>query len=130
MGTTKIAARHASVVPDFSGSWVNELGSSMELDVNGTVVTGSYRTAVGEPDPGQPYPLSGVINDDLIVFNVDWLQNGSISTWAGQLTMIDGQPVIETMWYLVRQVPDPKEPTELWADTLAGSDRFQRPIVT
>lgn len=61
-----------AAVPDFSGKWINELNSYMELDVDGSEISGTYTSAVsggGGPVTGD---LSGYVNGNLISFVVNW----------------------------------------------------------
>jgi hypothetical protein len=45
---------------DFSGHWVNELNSYMDLHINGNTVTGSYVSAVTEAGPWTVATFSGL----------------------------------------------------------------------
>ena len=99
-----------------TGTWVNELGSTMTLtvDADGTV-TGSYTSAVGDTTT---YPLQGQAAADTIVFTVAFTATGSLTAWAGHYNANTDN--IDTLWHLVAQ-PDQGE---LWDATLAGFDTF------
>jgi len=55
---------------DFSGIWVNELGSEMELTVQEGRVNGTYRTGVGRASPTERFELTGFASRDRIVLCV------------------------------------------------------------
>ena len=95
----KISKQHAEValqktknlkppVFDFGGHWKNELGSYMDLTVDGNNnVTGKYVSAVS--GTGGPIPstdLRGTVTGDLIAFTVNW--GSAITTWAGHETFL------------------------------------------
>jgi hypothetical protein len=69
--------------------------------------------------------LKGYVAGDLISFLVLW-PRGSITSWVGQLVEMEGVPTIRTLWHLLTEIPDPKEPTFLWQSTFAGADEFRR----
>jgi hypothetical protein len=111
--------------PHFSGTWKNQLGSTMHLEVTGSKLTGKYKSAVSGKDKPIEGELSGYVNGDLIAFVVNW-PTPAITAWVGQLVSDGGTDVIETLWHLISDVEDPKEPTGLWRSVLAGTDRFRR----
>jgi hypothetical protein len=132
MHAEQYAKRTASMpCPDFDfsgGSWVNELGSKMELtvDSNGTV-TGRYQSAVS--DNGGPTPwfdLAGTSCGGLISFAVNW--GTEITAWIGHgaIDEVSG-PEILTLWQLVKNVPDIENPETQWKTVMAGADSFVRP---
>ena len=109
---------HASAqsLADFTGTWINELGSTMTLTVNTDgSVTGSYTSAVGDTNT---YPLQGQAAANTIVFTVAFDATGSLTAWAGHYN--PNTVAIDTLWHLVAQ-PDQGE---LWDATLAGFDTF------
>jgi len=115
---------------DLSGKWCNQLGSHMELSINGSNVDGKYYTAVGNADGS--YVLRGrrLVNDDgsqNLGFVVAWenqlyKNSHSVTAWAGQAQIIDGKPTITTQWLLVRQTPSEKN----WESTWVNKDIFTR----
>ncbi|WP_425306745.1 avidin/streptavidin family protein [Cupriavidus pauculus] len=109
------------------GHWKNQMGSSMELEVNGSEIKGSYTSANSGEGTGGPLvgALRGYVAGDLISFSVLW-PGGSITAWTGQLVDDAAAPRIETLWHLVTDVPDPDEPTKLWTSTFTGADKFTR----
>jgi hypothetical protein len=112
--------------PDFAGQWRNQRGSEMGLVVSGASLRGAYRTAVGEPRPGETFDLVGFVNGDLIAFTVDFGAYGCVAAWAGQHTVEEGEERIHTLWYLPRNLVDADEHRMLWAGMLAGADTFTR----
>ena len=113
-----------------NGLWYNELGSSMELQVNGNVVSGMYHTGVGEAQGS--YPVKGLTDthplgqNQAVGFVVIWENKGgsshSVTTWSGQLQMIDGQEVLTATWLLTHET----DPELDWQSTLVGKDTFTR----
>jgi hypothetical protein len=109
------------------GRWKNQMDSFMELQVNGSDITGTYTSANSAQGDGGPITgaLKGYVAGDLISFLVLW-PGGSMTAWTGQLVHDDDAPCIETLWHLVTDVENAKEPDELWTSTLAGADAFRR----
>lgn len=113
---------------DFSGKWVNELGSYMELEVNGTAVTGKYVSMVTEDGSGPtpPFDVYGSVSGDLINFNVNW--GAEITSWIGHgIIYAGGKASILTLWQIVHTVEDEADPTNQWKTISAGADEFSRP---
>lgn len=118
------------------GTWYNELNSVMNLSVeetsnNGSVITGTYQSQVGEA--GGIYTLSGITDEGTgdptpnIGFTVSWVNpsNGnsnSVTAWSGQLQVIDGQEVITAFWLLTQET----NPANNWSSTRIGQDVFTR----
>lgn len=112
------------------GIWYNELGSAMELTVDGSSVFGTYHTAVGEAKGS--YPLTGMIDtqsmeqNQAVGFVVAWKNESgsshSVTVWSGQFQSVEGQEVLTTTWLLTRET----EPEQDWKSTLIGHDLFTR----
>ena len=64
---------------DFSGVWMNELSSEMELTVNDGGVSGTYRTAVGKARPTERFDLTGFASGDRIVLCVHFGPYGTLA---------------------------------------------------
>lgn len=111
---------------DFSGTWVNRLGSEMTLTVTDGNVTGCYRTAVGEPSPTEEFELVGFASGDLIAFTVNFGKYDSLTAWVGQHTVENGVETIYTLWHMTKDIADEDEPKQLWAGFLAGANTFVR----
>ena len=112
------------------GTWYNELGSVMELEIRGSEITGIYKTNVGDADGW--YSIVGrtggaQANRETLGFLVLW-KNGkrdtdSVTVWTGELLADSrGNERIETMWLLTCETSAQDE----WKSTLAGKDIFQR----
>lgn len=115
------------------GTWYNELGSKVILNLDGASMRGTYQTAVG--DAGGIYPLVGGIDPDgtpdetgqaigwVVVWNNE--ANGSshsITAWSGQYQIIDGREEINTLWLLTSETPEESD----WAATQINKDTFTR----
>jgi hypothetical protein len=113
---------------NFNGTWVNELGSIMNLSVaHDGKTTGTYKTAVGSPGSLEEFDLVGFASGDLISFTVNFGKYDSLTSWCGQHTQdANGGAIIKTMWILAENVPDPQEPKNLWGAVLTGSNNFTR----
>lgn len=116
----------AAANANIAGAWKNELGSVMEIAVSGNIVSGTYTSAQsggGGPVSG---PLQGYVAGDLVSFQVLW-PGGSITAWVGHVFGGGGGTIaslIETLWYLVSEIPNPDDPDDFWQAVLAGADSF------
>lgn len=112
---------------DFSGEWVNQMTSTMDLKVQGSDVTGSYTSASSGLKGGGPIKgtLKGYVAGDRITFLVLW-PNGSMTSWVGQVVDDRTAPRIRTLWHVLTEIPDPDEPKFFWKSTFAGADEFVR----
>jgi hypothetical protein len=112
---------------DFGGRWVNELGSYMDLKVDGSVVTGHYVSMVTEngPGPTPPFDIYGSVSGDLINFNVNW--GAEITAWIGHgVIYAGGNASILTLWQIVHTISDEEDPENQWKTVSAGADEFRR----
>lgn len=110
---------------DFSGHWVNELKSYMDLSISGNDVAGKYVSAVSDPEgPTPPLPLRGSVAGDLISWTVNWGE--AITSWIGHGVTENGRPQILTLWQLVLTIPDETDPEEQWKTIMSGADAFWR----
>jgi hypothetical protein len=112
-----------------AGKWYNQLGSEMELNVQGGQITGTYKTKVGSAKG--IYQLVGRTDTDddnvrNVGFVVSWEnENGSsdsVTSWSGELQTINGNDVISTTWLLTLETV----PEANWKSTLIGKDFFTR----
>jgi hypothetical protein len=118
------SARPAS---DFSGVWVNELGSEMELTVNEGRVSGTYSTAVGKVRPTERFKLTGFASGDRIVFCVHFGPYGTLAAWTGLHNTDKGEEEIYSLWHLPRDMHDNEEAKEYrWSAILTGVNIFKR----
>lgn len=113
------------------GIWYNELGSKMVLSVNGTSITGTYQTKVG--DAFGLYPLVGgtdtapIPSGQAVGLVVTWAneQHGSshsVTSWSGQYQVLDSEEMITAFWLLTIEA----DPDQDWKSTLVGKDLFTR----
>lgn len=112
--------------PSFDGVWQNERGSFVELIAKDGVVSGQYKTNVGQPDASMAFPLLGFIEGDQITFTVNFKGYGSMTSWTGQMTETDGEDEIRTLWNLTRNVPDAVEDDDMWGSITSGASNFRR----
>ena len=116
-----------------SGTWYNELGSTMTLSISGNDVRGTYVTAVGEASG--TYELVGRIDtqpapgtDSLAIgWSVVWQNNiapnaHSLTSWSGQYQIINGEEEIIAFWLLTTE----QNPQNDWEATQIGKDIFTR----
>jgi hypothetical protein len=112
---------------DFSGVWVNELGSEMELTVTDGSVSGTYRTAVGKTPPTERFELTGFTSGNRIVFCVHFGPYGTLGAWTGLHGEDKGEEEIYSLWHLPRDMQDDEEAKEYrWSAILTGVNIFKR----
>jgi Avidin family len=112
---------------DFSGHWVNELGSYMDLKIDQTVVSGTYVSMVTEngPGPSPKFEVYGRATGDLINFAVNW--GAEITSWIGHgVVYAGGKSGILTLWQIVHTIADEEDPENQWKTVTAGADEFHR----
>jgi hypothetical protein len=98
-----------------SGLWRHHSGSELDLAVNGSELTGRYRTAGGRPGLEKWFPLTGKCNGPLLGFIVSWDNYHSLTSWCGRIVVEqDGRMAMRTTWLLGRLFAD-KNLTELTA---------------
>lgn len=119
------------------GTWYNELNSVMNLIVGdyvsngGTPVTGVYQSQVG--NAAGTYTLSGITDEGTgdatpnIGFSVSWVNpafgnSNSVTSWSGQLQIINGEEVLTAFWLLTQET----NPANNWSATRIGQDVFRR----
>jgi len=110
-----------------TSEWVNERGSSVTFLESGGLLSGYYKTQLGNPDPKSRFPLTGFIEGDQLTFTVNFKGYGSLTSWTGQISEDDKGPYIRTLWHLTRDVPDAEEDKDLWSSIIAGNATF-RPV--
>ena len=117
-----------------AGTWYNELGSVMNLEVNGSVLTGTYQTAVGDAEG--IYNLTGGVDTSPLAgkqavgFVVAWVNqygsSNSATAWSGQYQTMEGIEEIQTQWLLTQET----SPEDDWLSTLVNHDVFTRTAPT
>jgi hypothetical protein len=114
-------------VIDFSGTWVNELGSEMEITVNDGKVMGKYRSAVGEASPTERFELTGFTSGDRIAFCVDFGAYGTLAAWTGLHSEDNGVEAIYALWHLPREIGADEDAKDYrWSAILTGVNTFKR----
>jgi avidin family protein len=109
---------------DFSGTWANELKSTMVIkqQSNGSL-SGTYVSAVSGGNGGTTTgDLLGYVDGSLISFLVHWQDFQAITAWVGQLVPQSAPAEISTLWQMTKAVDSGDE----WASTNAGADTFTR----
>jgi hypothetical protein len=107
--------------------WYNQRGSEMNLTVNDSIVTGTYKTKVGSPDDKDLFFLTGFATGDLISFTVNFGKFDTLTSWAGQLAKEGNEPeMIHTCFVAAVDIKEGAEPDAIWGGVKAGSDFFQR----
>lgn len=117
----------------YTGTWYNELGSTMTLYASGSSVWGTYSSTVGQAS--QSYQLAGLVNTatpasgagTALGWTVAWVNaymiSPSVTSWTGQYQVEpDGTEEIETLWLLVTETTEDND----WASTQVGADLFTR----
>ena len=107
---------------DFSGSWKNELKSTMHLTQNGSSLSGTYESMVSSSDSSTTGDLLGYVDGDLISFVVHWRDFQAITAWVGQCEPNTDNKKISTLWQMTKQV----EAGDEWASINAGADEFTK----
>ncbi|MFY9622691.1 MAG: avidin/streptavidin family protein [Pyrinomonadaceae bacterium] len=117
---------------DLTGTWFNELGSTMVIDqVANGVISGSYTTAVSSTGCAQgSFTLVGSTDTDSggegVAFSVCWVnsasQCASVTAWSGQAQTTNGEDQILAFWLLTVESPAAQD----WYATHVGQDVFTR----
>jgi hypothetical protein len=115
-----------------AGVWYSGVGSKLELEVDGSRLTGSFDSAEA---PGGRFPVYGSVDLDstlpnrALAFTVSWIQEGtkleyrSVTSYTGQYhSLPDGEEVIRTTFLLAEETRPGKE----YASTYVGYDNFKR----
>jgi len=114
----------------FTGQWVNDQGSAMELRQDGNTISGFYVTRIGSDKVvEQRHALLGQATGPLIGFVVAWTASGSLTSWAGRMVIgPDGGQAIHAVWHLARaQVPgNPPRDAAPWETFLTYTSVFRR----
>ena len=110
---------------NLNGKWRNQYNSEMNLAVDGNVVSGTFQTAIGQPNFDEQFEISGKINNNVIAFMVDFGTYGSLACWTGRFEMDDMGPVIHTMWHLSQSEGGDEE--QMAKAILTGVGTFRKP---
>ncbi|KAA0703874.1 hypothetical protein E1301_Tti000482 [Triplophysa tibetana] len=113
---------------NITGTWRNELGSTLRVKVEGSQITGVYETAVestrGAAGRESKAKIIGVVGEGpqpTVSFAVMW-EKGSCSAWVGQCFILPGDVRILKTFWLLRSAADNLSGN--WGSTRLGEDLF------
>jgi hypothetical protein len=110
---------------NLNGKWRNQYNSEMNLTVDGSIVSGTFQTAIGQPKFDEQFEISGKINNNVIAFMVDFGKYGSLACWTGRFELDEMGPVIHTMWHLSQSEGGDEE--QMAKAILTGVGTFRKP---
>ena len=116
-------ATHSTSV---AGTWRNQLGSTLNIEVDGqATLRGSFEPAVGSAS-GRPHPLTGFFDprpfghSTVVGFAVDWTESHSVTVWSGTF---DGRAgTMTATWIMASETDSPGD----WNSKMLGHDVFRR----
>ncbi|XP_054710806.1 uncharacterized protein LOC129220411 [Uloborus diversus] len=120
---------HASDCNDLSGTWQNELGSTMTIkhDVSSNYITGRYKTMVST-SVGAGKGFSNVtgwsvpVKDGAVIsFSVLFDNGATVTVWVGQCSVCDEREYIFASYALRKYIDDPKN---RWMSTIVNQNTF------
>ena len=112
---------------DFTGTWTNQNGSTLELRQLGSgSIDGRFESGVGDDDQTLWVDVSGHALGDIITFYAMFEKYSTIVSWVGQHTDKDGMGQIKTHWLHATDVANEDEPDWLWYTNRIGNDTFVR----
>lgn len=125
--------REKTMESGISGRWVNQNGSIVSFEESDGTLTGQYVSRKGRSAAGKHYPLTGVINGEVLSFAVSWQDEDanleSITSFTGRLERRGGEVyAIHTMWILARRWENEERSKETgaWNAFLTNADVFHR----
>lgn len=113
----------------FPGVWWNERCSKIDVQLaaagaDNFLVSGSFTTGVGT-GTGSPFDITGYAAGDMIAFSAALGSTGSLTSWSGQHTLVQGTEKIITQWLLAANLSeDADEDKKLWQSLWTGADNF------
>jgi Avidin family len=112
-----------ATVPTITGTWQNELGSTMTITTfDGKNFSGSYTSAVSGGSGSVTGSLAGTLSGDAIGFTVNWSPTYSSATsWNGLVLNYGEGLAIYALWHLAST---PENAADFWESILAGADLF------
>lgn len=120
-----------------TGTWYNELNSTMFLLDNNGSLEGQYKTGTGSASgfyllAGRSDTSSAAVDDHTFLgWTVRWENNeygdsNSTSSWSAVYRVVDGKEYIRGTWLLTEYEPD----SLIWGNTKIGIDIFTRDMPT
>jgi len=114
------------------GLWYNQHGSELKIakHEDGTI-HGEYRTSI-ETSSGasgnNPTPIKGTASHagKTLGFSASWNDGESVTSWAGQCVVCDGEEKLLTTWVLTSSVDTCKDS---WMANRIGQDTFRRAAI-
>lgn len=106
-----------------AGTWVNQFGSRLTLEVDGHGdLTGTYSSGFG-PLAGRTHRVLGMYDVPdgpavLLSFLVDWAEAHCVTAWSGQCFVEERE--IRTTWLMTAETA----PGDEWKATVVGHDMF------
>lgn len=113
----------------FPGEWWNERCSKLDIqlaaaDADNRLVSGLFVTGVGSGS-GTQFKITGFAAGDMIAFSAALGSTGSLTSWSGQHTIINGTETIVTQWLLAANLSeDADEEKNMWRSLWTGADSF------
>jgi hypothetical protein len=125
--------KHPLTTPIRPGLWVTEGGSRLLLNIDDEgLVSGSYSTSHGRPDPDERFAVTGQVNHDLIGLICSWGRFRSMTSWCGRYYREGDRDTIHYMWHLAREFEDADNtvPTDITFTfhTMSGIFYFEKEL--
>ena len=111
---------------DFTGTWRNQHGSILELQVVDGTVNGRFESVVGDDGQMLWVDVTGRALGDVITWSAVYPGYGIVVAWVGQHSVGEGAGAIHTHWIHATNLPDPGEKEWMWFSNRIGSDVFRR----
>ena len=111
---------------DFTGTWKNQVGSTLELKTVGETVSGRFESGVGDDGSTLWVQVSGRVLGDVITFNTVYEKFRTVVAWVGQHTIEGGVGKIKSLWIHATDVKDSEEQSWMWFSNRLGADVFTR----
>ena len=114
----------------YLGRWINQNGSELNIQtISVNRIEGTFKSKRGRVKAQTEYPVQGIVDGDILSFNVHFYTAQSITSFSGRL---NSEGNIATVWVLARSFSDSEKtrPTEDWNSLLVNSDVFFREDVS
>jgi hypothetical protein len=124
--TASIIVERQALVHPLQGTWYNQLGSELTIEVDGQgTIRGTYRPGTGAV-AGNTYPVTGSFDPHptgkatVVGFVVDWTEVHCVTVWSGQYH--HGDRAIRATWLMATETDAADE----WKSTFVGHDVFRQ----